>query len=234
MDQFIKIMENDLNLYRPETTQLEKEIIVYKALNLFQHKKNIYHISKNYISIKNIINPETSYGLFMYRKFHPYSILPCSIPNNYRIFEESSSDILINMHQTLNMLEGHSFNENDIQNLTELLDNNVYDKIIAWSHSSILLYYFIHAKKIKTQNIKTFGSPILIPSINGVNCINIYHEDDWILHLVNTMYSLDIINIDRNFLHEFIYKDQIIFLVILSANHFTSDNEPHRSFKFLL
>jgi hypothetical protein len=66
--------------------------------------------------------------------------------------------------------------------------------------------------------------------------MNIYHEDDWILELFDSLYKINVKNIERDYINECFVDGEKCFFIILSREHFKNidDSVPHRCFNLFL
>lgn len=236
---FFKMLSDDLNEYRPQTTTEEKMILMKKTLILFtSHNPQITYTDKFKISdISELFINITKDKLFMYRKLTEDSILPHVIPPEFEIFEETCGNIYENFISTIDNLSGNSFNLNDILKCENIIKRKKH--ILSWSNTSILLNKTLSNLSIDEQKllyINTFGSPILVPEYSTAYCMNIYHEDDWILELFDSLYKINTKNIERNYINECIIDGKKCCFVILSRDHFKNINDcaPHRCFNLFL
>lgn len=236
--EFFKILSKDLHEYRPETTNEEKIILMKKAITLFStYNPKIEFISN--FKIMNInelfINISTD-KLFMYRKIIENTKLPHIIPSEFEIFEEKCGNIYENFINTINNLSGHSFNLDDITCCENIIKNK--KMILSWSNSSIVLNKVLENLDVEKQKllyINTFGSPILLPEYSTSYCMNIYHEDDWILELVESLYKININYIELDTINKCIIDGKKTFFIILSREQFkNNDCEAHRCFNLFL
>lgn len=236
---FFITLERDLSMYRSHTTESEKTDLMKRAFQFFsQDNHDCKLLTSCSINTINEITfrPHPQNGLFLYRKLHEGATIPHNIPKHFDIFEESSFDIYENINRTLSNIEGHSFDTDDVERLSLVLNNHSYDGFLCWSNTSIILDHVLRTTDIVLNGqIITFGSPIIIPHRNGVQCTNVYHEDDWILGLVNAIYKINLSLLDRNTLHVFDIDGKHAELVVFSKDKFKKDKwDAHKCFDVFL
>jgi hypothetical protein len=241
---FFKVLNSDLSQYRPKTTQEEKVILMSKALTLFStYNSSIKFINKIKIqSLDELQMNFTNKKIFMYRKLHSETEIPHKIPEDYIIFEQSSGDIYDNFVSTIDNLAGTGFNDNDVNKLVTILSDSQKTvgntSVLSWSNSGIILSKALEKlnKDIKKNLIiTTFASPKLVSENDVSYCLNIYHEDDWILELFETLYRINTKEIERDIINECYENKQKCFFIILSRDYFKNNNfTPHRCFNLFL
>lgn len=235
MELFFQTVNKDLSIYRPETSDEEKIFLMHKIIELFtEYNPNITFInSYKIINIKELwysnIPKHKKKHIFMCRKINEYYELPFNIPKNYDLFFETSTDIYNNYLKTIENIKGNLFNLDDIKICKEVIKN--IDNILCWSNSSIILNKILEnldKEESKDLQIITYGSPIILPCYYSKYCINIYHEDDWIIELVNSLFKLDIKLLERDVVYTYIINDKKCMFIILSRKHFDKKIEPHQ------
>lgn len=230
--KFIEVLENDFDTYCPIPNQKKQELLD-KSIALFNSK--IYDIRTHEMhKIANtdfLKNQTYKNPLFMCRPLFNNCPLPHTIPHKYEIFYEKSYDLYTNYITTINNISGIDFDQSEITRCKSYIEKA--DKILCWSNSSIILELLLKNQEKYSCNILTYGSPIILPKYNSNSCINIYHEDDWILGFIGALYTLDISKIDKDVLYTFTINDNICNMIILSRNNFYgSECEPHRCFNY--
>lgn len=228
---FFKTVNDDLSLYRPNTTTEERLFLFKKGINIFNkyNPQIIWGNFNNLIDINDIMIKDKESNLFMCRKNTETCELPFIIPNNYEYFLETSTNMYDNYLKTIDNLEGIDFNLDDIKNCRKKIINKT--NILCWSNSSIILNNILNnltEDESKNINIITFGSPIILPCYYTKYCINIYHEDDWVIDMVKLLFKLNdkIINLD--IIYECFIDNKKCIFIILSKKYFDINTEPHR------
>lgn len=228
--KFIEVLENDFDTYCPIVNE-KKQDLLDKSIALFNSK--IYNIrTLDTYKIANtdfLKNQKYKKPLFMCRPLFYNCPLPHDIPCKYTVFYEKSYDLYTNYITTINNLSGLDFDEKELLRCKSYVEKT--DKILCWSNSSIILDSLLKNNDKYDCDILTYGSPMILPKYNSNSCINIYHEDDWILGFVSALYTLDISKIDKDTLYTFTINDNICHMIILSRNNFYGVQcDPHRCF----
>lgn len=227
-DKFYQTVNIDFDVYRPGTTNEEKQCIFEKVVHLLSTQ--VHHIEwiseSEYIDSHKGCNKK---NVFMYRKIYDKTIVQHEIPQHYKLFLETSSDLFTNYMKTIDNLQGNSFLIQDIENCkNSILD---IDRVLCWSNTSILLNQVLKKYNNPDLQIITFGSPIILPKYNCKSCLNIYHEDDWILGFMTALYKIDMSRIQTNIIYHCLIDSKSCEFVILSSDKFSeSILEPHRCF----
>jgi len=236
---FFKTISEDFDIYRPETSDHERDDLLNKAISLFHSETNnkVEIVSKDNVMTIDALKLEQSNknNLFMYRPLQKGFGLPFEIPSCYDVFEESTGDIYENYIRTIENLGNQSFLTQDIARCKLCLAN--YTTVLCWSNTSILLNKVLNdAAEFQNTFVLTYGSPLLLPLSSLRDCINIYHEDDWVIGLVNAYYKTDLLSLERNIVYEAtINGGKRCKFVIFSKDSFKNAvNEPHRCFDHFL
>lgn len=230
----MNVIKSDLNSVK--TSIFQKIYLYSKILYIYlTFRPKIQFISEKPLSslndildIKNKLNK-----LFMYRKLHENYKLPYHPP--FKIFEEKSESLYKNYLQTANNLLGHSFNNSEINRCKEYLVH--FGFVLSWSNTSILLQKALENLDIYSQlvlSIITFGSPILLQRYNTHYCLNVYHEDDWILNIIDKLYKIKISKLKRNIIYEYTINNKLCEFIILSRDNFNNNIDPHKCYNIFL
>lgn len=173
--------------------------------------------------------------IFMYRPHVKNTPLPHKIKSDYKIFIENSSEhVHENYTKTLESLLSNEINEDDKTRLRNLLTRAPLN-IFSWSNTGILLNKMMQDSKSSfiNANIITFGSPVLVKKYACNKCINVYHQDDWILGLLKHTYKgFDFSNVKKNVIHKTTTNEE--FIILSRACFVKSRHSPHQSFNLFL
>lgn len=244
LHKFHQTINDDLTMFRPQTTPEERNHVVSRGLYLLNKPRpTISYMYNSPIKALTTITVPHGPSLFMCRPLNSKLPLPITPPKDkYKIFKETSTDIYENYLRTIDYLEGHSFLPEDLNKCKSAITNDILN-VLCWSNSSILLNKVLSdcaemMEKNKSHlHITTFGSPLLISTDNNTTAINVYHEDDWILGFMLYLNSLESPEYQvRNTIHTVMIDDKCRKYVILSRDWFaesTQNQEPHRCYDIL-
>lgn len=242
---FFQTILEDIKTHRPLTTEIEKDYLLKKAMKVFSSFVHVatYSIKESNATISQIMEnfKKQQNKLFMFRSLTKESPLHVTIPDEYTIFSETSTDIYNNYLRTLDALENGVSDSEDINKFYNKCSHSLIKNVFSWSNTGILLNNILQKNdikfNIKFDNIITYGSPVLV----SYHCINIYHENDWILGFVSAYYKIDIEKLERNCIYEVYINDEVYDLLIASSDTFPNHNTdleeevtPHRSFIYFL
>lgn len=235
--KFCDTVSEDLKTYRPSTTLEEKNNLLSKGVYILSKiaKQHTLNVTKDHKKLTDIAESDTKQNLFMFRPLQKGSTPPFPPPSSYDIFCESSSDIYDNYMRTMDYLEGSPIIHDDVELCKDKVRNLCNgSSILCWSNSSILLRQVLSdVSNVKNIEVITYGSPILVPKSNKLSCcLNIYHEDDWILGFISVIYGIDIASLPRDRIIECTeYNDANVQseFVVFSRNHF-GKTDPHRCY----
>lgn len=233
---FFKTVNEDLSIYRPETTNEERLNLFKKGMELFTEYNPIIVWSDEYslLNLDMLMIKDKRENLFMCRTNSKYCELPFIIPKNYDIFFETSTNIYDNYLQTINNLKGELFNLDDIDRCKKNIINKT--NILCWSNSSIILNNILSTlTKSESENINiiTFGSPIILPCYFTKYCINIYHEEDWVIDMVKSLFKLENKVIKLDIIYKCTIDNKKCIFIIISKKYFNTNIEAHRCVEML-
>ncbi len=231
--KFYETITEDFTIYKPDTTEEEKQALINRAMMLFSSNKIPKIIN---ITFENDVeNPIDTYSskqqnnLFMFRALHTDAPVPHQPPEKYKMFYETSFNIYENYSKTIDYLN-NKFYINDVISCREQLNTFTNGRILCWSNTNILLDHILKtSSKIDDLDILSFGSPILMPKYTN-KCINLYHEDDWMLGFVSVLHKIDFSTIPRDKLVKCTFENGIVSeFVVISRNKFSEGfTLPHR------
>jgi hypothetical protein len=239
--KFFQVVDADLSTYRPETTHEEK-IALYSqgvaVLSKVNHtvewcseEEPLTEAQVNSFKLKN----REGKSLFMSRTVNNENTLPYEVPKTYDVFLETSYDIYTNYRMTLDYLDNKNLCPRDSKKCVSMIEG--CNNILSWSNASILLHHLLHenAGLADGKYIYTFGSPVLVAHPKTNVCINLYHEDDWILGLVGALYKIDLNGVTKNVVHNFVVDSECVKLVVFSRSMFPDASiDPHRNYYYFL
>ena len=234
-NKFYSTISEDFEVYRPGTTDEEKGTIIHKAMRLFSSSR-LSPIKKINIDedIESPIEKFTSTmenRLFMFRSLQTNMTAPHNPPETYKVFNETSFDLYENYSKTLDYLQG-TFYIKDVISCRDEINNFKKGRVLCWSNTNILLDHVLQTNYQKLDiDLLTFGSPILVPNYKTIsNCINLYHEDDWMLGFVSALHKIDFANIPKDKLIQCEFENnQTSKFVVISRNKFLEGyTMPHR------
>lgn len=234
IQRFFKVIHADLDIYCPNITNEERGLLLSKGMDML--KAVNYKISNVQDSgVFDGKDMKKHKNLFMCRKICESACLPHRIPDTFDVFFEKSSDMYSNYMKTLDYLQDINWDLKDQEQCIKYLRNCEY--LLCWSNSSLLLRHVLEEDPSLSynKNMITFGSPVLLPTFEANTCINIYHEDDWILGLVQALHQVDIAQYPLDRVHSCLVRNQKCNFLILSRTTFSDDQtEPHRCFHYFL
>lgn len=238
--KFFQVVDADLSTYRPETTHEEKIALYSQGVALLSksHHKMEWSSEEPLDGIQiDSLKLQNCKGrnLFMSRTVNNENTLPYEIPNDYDVFLETSYDIYTNYRITLDYLDNKHFCPNDSQRCATAIAT--CDNILSWSNTSILLHHLLdtNPELSKDKILYTFGSPIIVTNKMAKTCVNMYHEDDWILGLVGALYKIDLNNVKKNVIHNVLVDSECAKIVVFSRSTFPDPNvDPHRNYYYFL
>ena len=234
MNDFINIMLEDLKHVDPsKIDELKKKL--KKLMNV---NKPIVICDSNLCGREQLKLSDGANKIFAFRPYVQDAPLPYEI-KDYNIFVESSSkEIHVNYAKTLESLLTKDSCKFDKKSLASLFSKPL--NIFAWSNTGILLNNMmqdeIYKERFINANIITFGSPILVKKKACNKCINIYHQDDWILGLLKIVYNgFDFSNVKKNVIHKTTTNEEFVILSRACFKHSAASIEhPHRAFDIFL
>jgi hypothetical protein len=232
MNDFITVMLQDLKHVDPSKIDELK-----KGLTKINNKPIIVYDSYLCGRAQLKLNDATN-KIFMFRPYVQDTPLPHDI-KDYKLFVESSSkEVYVNYAKTLETLSSKKdCCTRDKKRLALLFDSATPLNIFSWSNTGILLNNMMHDENYKDKfinaNIITFGSPVLVKKKACKKCINIYHQDDWILGLLKIVYNgFDFSTVKKNIVHKTTTNEEFIILSRACFKHSTTS--PHQSFDIFL
>ena len=241
MELIFKLIEDDLRTYRPHTTVQEINELVKTSMHMSSDKinivKSIRKTNSSFLSIYDLqkfisMNSFNKKGLLL-RPLYKGAPIHHDIPSDFDVFYETSNDIYENYMRTLSNIGGTDFNVDDIESCIKFIDAHEY--LLVWSNTSILVNKLMFEHKLGYKKIIAYGGPVLIARRDNLNPLNIYHEHDWILGMINMIYNIDMRKLDMNVIHEIEIDNNIVEVIILSHDLFP-DKEiyPHRQYHHFL
>jgi hypothetical protein len=233
MDKFLQVMQEDLEKMNAKQQEILKEAF----MKLIKIKPEI-QIHSTKLPFLNILKKTNR--IFMYRPHQYDTKLPHIVDGTFSIFVESSEDLFSNYMRTIKNITGEEpIRKDDKERFMSMIGNgngNGDLNILCWSNSNILLSDVMknHGNLFINANVINFGGPILLKKGPCQNCLNIYHQDDWILGLLKIIYDFDFSNVKKNVIHKTKTNEEFI---ILSRRIFTSSStkdHPHRCYDIFL
>ncbi len=242
---FFKIIQEDLSVYRPQTSLNEVNKLLATGLSVLNNNKNEVNKAiesefsfscidelKTFISANIVLNKKG----FLWRPLYSGAPIHHVIPSDYDIFTEVSGDIYENYMYTLNALSSKHFDKNDLEKCLQFLYN--HDYILVWSNTAIIVDNLLseNENELKEKNITIYGGTTLVAHKDNLFILNIYHEDDWILGFVKNIYNIDLLKeLKRNVIYDLFINKKSYKIVIISEDLFHDKNVlPHRQYNHFL
>jgi len=225
MDLFIETIRNRIIDKNPVMTQDDFDALLMLLPKLQQKQLSIVGYYPQQFDISDKV-------LFLCRRSKEEP-LPYPIPN-YKIFLETCNGVYDDYKRTLLNILNMDYIQDDIETLKNCIKDNKPHTIICWSNTSIILAQALQELDVCStlKNVYTFGSPILLPTTT-YQCLNIYHEDDWILPLPEYMFVKDYELCDKICTYEDKNKDIYKYLKISREQFLEKSIEPHDSYYIL-
>lgn len=235
MNDFINLMQEDVKHIDPE-----KQAFLKNGLEQIANLNDTITIHGPYLCGRDYLklNPAATNKLFMFRPHVQNAKLPHNITNYSLFVETCDQDIFTNYKKTLTSILTKESCINDKTRLLEMLYEQQQQQplnIFSWSNTGILLDNIIQDPIFINANIITYGSPILVKKGPCQKCINIYHQDDWILGLLQMVYGgFDFSAVKKNVVHKTSMNQEFIILSRACFQHSAAAQTPHRAFDIFL
>lgn len=229
MDTFVHTIRKRILDKDPHRTELDLQHLLTKSFEVLSKCPiRLEHVSSEGmpdLKIKKDI-------LFMSRRL-PTEELPHTLPSGSQQFFETCNGVYQDYMTTLCNLLGERYIQTDLEMLRSILQENRSCTILCWSNTSIILSHVLKDMTgLENLSVVTFGSPILLPA-DSFKCLNIYHEDDWILGFHESLFVKD--KVVNDCVSTYIDDKQNIYKYLkLSRHNFNKICDPHESYFVLL
>jgi len=213
----------------PYRTELDFQQLLQKSFEVLSQCP----ISLEHISSEGMPDLKIKGDIFFMSRRLPTEKLPHTLTSNHKQFFETCNGVYQDYMTTLYNLLGERYIQTDIETLKSMLQENRSCTILCWSNTSIILSHVLKDMTgLDNLSVITFGSPILL-SANNFKCLNIYHEDDWILGFHEALFVKDKTVNDE--LCTYIDDKQNIYKYLkLSRHNFHKICDPHESYYILI
>ena len=229
MQSFIETIKTRIVSKQPNRTEEEFHKLLQRSFEVLA----TYPLRLTYVSSEPMPDIKLkSPMLFLSRRLSSEE-LPHPLPSDAIQFFETCQGVYQDYMITLDNLLDECFIQSDIDMLKDLINKNKNAVILCWSNTSIILNHILKDMDgLEDLYVVTFGSPILIPS-NNFKCLNIHHEDDWILGFHESLFIKEQQEKDKvcTYVDS---KERVYKYLKLSRNYFDKNSDPHESYYVLL